>query len=162
MDPNFVHIEKEGIPSWSEGALDFKLIAGKVGARESKVPVYSDLYMIEVHASEDATVDFKSELFGESGLYILEGEIVSDGNTFGDKQLLVTQESNLCAFEIKAGSKVYIFGGTPFKEERWIDWNFVSSDKSLIDEAKKRWEEQSFPKVINDEVDFVPYPTKIK
>lgn len=160
MEPNFVHIDQSGIPTWKEGQLTFKLIAGKVGERQSAVPVYSDLYMIEVKAEADAVVDFKGQLYGESGLYILEGEVQSDGNTFGSKQLLITQEANLCAFEMKAGSIVYIFGGTPFPEERFIDWNFVSSDKELLRNAKMRWENHEFPKVINDEEDYVPYPIR--
>lgn len=160
MEPNFVHIDQSGIPTWKEDQLTFKLIAGKVGERQSAVPVYSDLYMIEVKAEADAVVDFKGQLYGESGLYILDGEVISDGNSFGPKQLLITQESNLCAFEVKAGTTVYIFGGTPFDEERFIDWNFVSSDKELLREAKERWENHAFPKVINDEEDYVPYPVR--
>ena len=162
MEPNFVHIDKDGIPSWSEGNLHFKLIAGEVGEHKSAVPVYSDLYMIEVKAEEDAVVDFKGQLFGESGLYILEGEVTSDGNSFGPKQLLVTQESHLCAFEVKKGTTVYIFGGTPFEEERYIDWNFVSSDKDVLAQAKQRWIDHEFPKVYNDEEDYVPYPERTK
>lgn len=160
MEPNFVHIDQSGIPTWKEGQLTFKLIAGKVGERQSAVPVYSDLYMIEVKAEADAVVDFKGQLYGESGLYILEGEVTSDGNSLGPKRLLISQESNLCAFKIKAGTTVYIFGGTPFEEERFIDWNFVSSNKELLREAKERWDNHDFPKVINDEEDYVPYPIK--
>ncbi len=162
MNADFVHIDESGIPVWTENSLTFKLIAGSIGERKSEVPVYSELYMIEVVAKEDAVVDFKGELYGESGLYILEGEIVSEGNTFGSKQLLITQSSELCAFEMKAGSKIYIFGGTPFDEERYIDWNFVSSDRALLEEARIKWQNQAFPKVINDDEDFVPYPVRNK
>lgn len=161
IEPNFVHIEEEKIPHWETESLSYKLIAGKVGDKESAVPVYSPLYMIEVCAKEDALVDFKGELYGESGLYILEGEIESDGAVFGSKQLLVTKESGLCVFRIKKGSKIYIFGGDVLPEERFIDWNFVATDKETLKKAKNNWMDQKFSKVINDEVDYVPYPTRI-
>ena len=72
-------------------------------------------------------------------------------------QLLVTKEASLCSFEMEANTTIFIFGGEKFPEERFIDWNFVSTDKEKIQRAKKDWEEQQFPK-IPGEVDFVPYP----
>ncbi len=158
--PSFVHIEEKDIPKWEKNGVKYTLIAGGFGERKSAVPVHSPLYMLEIVAEKDAVVDFGGQLFGESGLYILEGEISLEGHVFGAKQMLVTQESTLCAFDIKAGAKVYVFGGTPFYEERYIDWNFVSSDKERLKRAKEDWKQQKFPKVINDEYDFVPYPNK--
>lgn len=54
---------------------------------------------------------------------------------------------------------VWIFGGDPFPEERFIDWNFVASDKALIAEAKRKWKAQEFDKIVGEENEFVPYPT---
>jgi redox-sensitive bicupin YhaK (pirin superfamily) len=53
---------------------------------------------------------------------------------------------------------VYIFGGDPFPEERFINWNFVSSDKAKLVDAKERWVKQEFPQ-IPGESGFVPYPS---
>jgi redox-sensitive bicupin YhaK (pirin superfamily) len=52
---------------------------------------------------------------------------------------------------------VFVFGGELFPEERFIDWNFVSSDRSTIEEARSRWKAQQFEK-IPGETDFVPDP----
>ena len=101
------------------------------------------------------------DLFGESALYILSGEISSEGNTYGPKQLLVAKDSKICTFTIGENSTVYLFGGEPFPEERFIEWNFVSSDKELIKAAKLKWLNQTFPKV-SGETDFVPLPQKGK
>jgi redox-sensitive bicupin YhaK (pirin superfamily) len=115
--------------------------------------------MIELKSKSKQTVNIGSALYGESGLYILEGSIESEENTYGPRQLLVANNSKLCEFIIEANSTIYIFGGEPFPEERFIDWNFVSSDKQLIDEAKQKWMEQTFPKIPGDDTTFVPYPT---
>lgn len=157
MDPNFVHIEANALPTWQEGTIDFKLIAGEFEDKKSGVPVYSKLYMIEIKAHEDQTVNLQDRLYGESGLYILEGEVLSNGSAFGPKQILITKDAHLCSFDIKAGSTIYLFGGEPFPEEHYIYWNFVSSSRETIEKAKTRWKNQEFPKV-SGETDFVPLP----
>jgi redox-sensitive bicupin YhaK (pirin superfamily) len=162
MEPEFFHIDQEQIPTWTEGDINFKLIAGEAFGKKSAVPVYSKLYMIEIKSKTSQKVFIGEHLYGESGLYILEGGIESDGNIYQPKQLLVAKESSLCQFTIQAGSTIYLFGGEPFPEERFIDWNFVSSRKELIEEAKQKWEAQSFPKIKGDDTEFIPYPSLTK
>lgn len=159
MNPEFFHVEAEKLPIWNTRDVDFKLIAGEIMGYSSPVPVYSDLYMLEIKSRSRQALNLVDYLFGESGLYILEGGIESEGNTFGPKQILVAKDSTLCEFTIEADSTIYIFGGEPFPEERFIDWNFVSSSKELIEEAKQKWIDQKFDKIKGDEVEFVPYPT---
>ena len=159
MDPQFSHIEESDIPSWTDGDLQFKLVAGEAFGRESPVPVFSKLFMLEIKSKTRQTVNIGDELFGESGLYILDGAIESDGNVYEPKQLLVAKDSTLCEFTIQENSTIYIFGGEPFAEERFIDWNFVSSSKERIEEAKEKWKNQSFPKIEGEENEFIPYPT---
>lgn len=160
MEPEFFHTDASQIPSWKEGDLQFTLVAGEAQGKKSAVPVYSKLFMIELKSKSKQKVTIGSELYGESGLYILEGSIESDGNIFGPRQLLVANNSKLCEFTIGENSTLYIFGGEPFPEERFIDWNFVSSDKQLIAEAKQNWLDQTFPKIKGDDTTFVPYPTQ--
>lgn len=159
MEPQFSHITKEEIPSWSEGDVDFKLVAGEALGRKSPVPVFSKLFMIEIKSKSEQTLKIGDQLYGESGLYILEGSIKEGGHEYGEKQILVAKNSTLCEFTISANSTVYIFGGEPFPEKRYIDWNFVSSDKELIEEAKKKWEDQSFGKIEGDD-EYIPYPSR--
>ena len=64
-------------------------------------------------------------------------------------------------FEMGENTSVYIFGGEAFPEERFIYWNFVATDKAMIEEAKERWIQQTFPK-IPEETGFVPLPVPPK
>lgn len=160
MEPEFYHIEQEKIPTWADGDLQFKLVAGEAFGKKSAVPVYSKLYMLEIKSKRKKTLDIGDELYGESGLYILEGAIESEGNVYESKQLLVAKESTLCEFTIHENSTIYIFGGDPFPEKRYIDWNFVSSSKELIKEAKERWINGSFPTIEGDDTEYIPYPTR--
>lgn len=158
MEPEFFHITENEMPTWEQDGVAFKLIAGEAFDRKSGVPVYSKLYMIEIKSETNQLVSIGDHLYGESGLYILEGGIGSEGNVYDSRQMLIANDSTLCEFTILAGSTVYIFGGEPFAEERFIDWNFVSSQKELIEEAKQKWKAQTFDKVVGDEIEYIPYP----
>ncbi|GHE23495.1 pirin family protein [Sphingobacterium griseoflavum] len=157
MDPEFFHIEAKDIPAWEENGVHYKLIAGEAFGRKSGVPVYSPLYMLEIKAREEKKIDIGTYLFGESGLYILEGEIENQGYAYGPKQILITKDAHLCSFTMKPDTTVYIFGGEPFPEERFIFWNFVATDRATIEQAKEDWRNHRFPKVINDD-GYVPLP----
>lgn len=158
IEPNFSHIPAEEIISWQENGLKIKLIAGEAFGKKSKVPVYSPMYFIEIKSKSKQTVSIGNDLYGESALYILEGNVTTENQTFGEKQLLISKDASLCSFEIGDNSTIYIFGGEAFPEERFIDWNFVSSSKERLAQAKEDWNAQKFPKVPN-ETTFVPYPT---
>jgi redox-sensitive bicupin YhaK (pirin superfamily) len=116
--------------------------------------------MLEIKSKTKQTVNIGDQLYGESGLYILEGAIESEGHVYDPKQLLLANDSKLCEFTIHENSTIYIFGGDPFPEKRYIDWNFVSSSKEFIEEAKKKWEAQSFAKIEGDDMEYIPYPTR--
>lgn len=157
-EPAFYHIEEKELPSWEDKGVRYKLIAGTVLGHRSPVPVHSPLYMIEIKSEKKQTVDIGNHLYGESGLYILDGGIESDGHVYGPKQMLVAKDSSVCAFTILENTTLYIFGGEAFPEERFIDWNFVSSRKDRIEEAKQLWKNQAFDKIPGDDTEFIPYP----
>jgi len=115
--------------------------------------------MVKITAQEARTLDIGHALFGEVGLYILEGGISNNGHHYGPKQILVAKEASLCTFTMDAGSTVFLFGGDPLPEDRFIEWNFVATNRELIDAAKQRWIDQAFPGVPG-ETEFVPLPNK--
>lgn len=156
-EPSFAHIGQDELPVWQQDGITLKLIAGEALGKKSPVPVYSPLYFLELKSTVRQSVTLGSGLYGESGLYILEGSVEGEGHTFGPKQLLVTKDSSLCEFTMNENTTVYIFGGEPLPEPRHIYWNFVASDPQLIEAAKERWAAQEFPK-IPGETGFVPLP----
>ncbi|WP_313806074.1 pirin family protein [Flavobacterium sp.] len=161
MEPTFTHVEKDDLPHWEQDGVSIKLIAGEAFGRKSPVPVYSPLYFLEIKSTSAQKVKIGEDLFGESALYILEGSITDGNNTFEPKQILIAKDSKLCEFEMAENTTVYIFGGEAFPEERYIFWNFVSSRKERIEQAKTDWKNQTFPKVPG-ETEFVPLPPVLK
>lgn len=157
-EPSFTHNPAEEIPTWEREGIAMKLIAGEAFGQKSPVPVQSPLYLIELKSDRQQTFIPGDALYGESGLYILEGEVQSENYRFGPGKLLIAQNSRLCTFEMGANTTVYLFGGEPLPEKRFIDWNFVSSRRERLQQAKEDWIERRFPEVPG-ETDFVPYPT---
>lgn len=156
-EPSFSHIEAKDIPHWEQDNVTFKLIAGAAFGKKSPVPVHSPLYFIEIQSNEKTSLNIGKELYGEVALYILEGSITNDGNRYESKQILIAKESSICAFEMDENTTVYLFGGEAFPEEHFIYWNFVHTDKNVIEQAKEDWKAQRFPKVPN-ETEWVPLP----
>ncbi|MCY1521759.1 Pirin [compost metagenome] len=159
MEPEFYHADAQNIPTWEVDDIQYKLIAGAALGKESPIPVYSPLYLLELKSKNRQQVKIGEQLFGESGIYILEGAIESEGNTYIPKQLLVAKNSTLCEFTMHENTTIYIFGGEAFPEERFIYWNFVASSKELIEAAKEKWLVQGFDPVPG-ETDFVPLPER--
>ena len=157
MEPSFFHASAEDLPQWESDGVSYKLIAGTIFGKKSPVPVHSRLYYLELKSEAHQTVRIGSDLYGESGLYILEGSIESEGTTFEPRELLVARNSKLCEFTMNPGTTIYFFGGEPFAEKRHIYWNFVASDYALIDRASQKWQDRQFPPVF-DEGDLVPLP----
>lgn len=160
----FHHTEADDIPVWHDGNLQYKLIAGELFGRKSPVPVHSKLFFLEIKSQDAKKINIGGDLFGEVAMYVLDGTVNIDGNTFGGKQLLIAKNATLCEFEMSENTTVYLFGGEPFNEERFIFWNFVNSDKEIIEQAKINWYNQNhdaFPLVPGDEEEFVPLPKAI-
>ncbi|MFI2743531.1 pirin family protein [Zhouia sp. PK063] len=160
-EPSFSHIQKENIPTWEENGIYYKLIAGEIKDKKSPVPTHSPLFFLEIKTKEAKQVHIGDQLFGEVGMYILNGEVNIEGNSYGTKQLLIAKNTSLCSFDTTAEATLYLFGGDPFPEERFIFWNFVNSNKSVIEQAKENWKNQNvtaFPKIPTDQEEFVPLP----
>jgi len=157
MPPKFTFFQENEIPKWTEHTAQFKLIAGNIADKKSPIPVYSPLYLLEIKSQLSEQVNLKNRLFGESAIYILNGSLTIDEHHYDSRQLLVSQATNLDSLTLGDQTTIYVLGGMPFDEPRYIDWNFVSSDKELLRQAREDWKYQRFPKITNEH-DFIPYP----
>ena len=160
-DPSFFHIDKKDIPTWEENNVSYKIIAGEIKDKKSPVPVHSPLYFIEIKTKTAQKINIGNQLFGEVGMYVLNGTVKIENNNYGSKQLLIARNASLCEFATNGETTLYLFGGEPFDEERFMFWNFVNSDKAILEQAKKNWKNQNlvaFPKIPNDDKEFVPLP----
>ena len=157
MQPQFHHIDGKDIPMWTDGSTAFKLVAGEGYGKKSPVPVHSNLFMVEVMAEEEYTLNVNGNLKGEIGICIVEGGIEACGETIGEGNILVSKVEDTCNIKLKPKTHLLLFGGEPFPEERYIYWNFVSSSKEKLEAAKTAWGNKTFPMMENDD-SYVPLP----
>lgn len=157
MDPSFSHTEEQDLPRWTVDEVFYRLIAGNLFDKQSPVPIYSPLYFLEIKTSLQKQIILGPALYGEAGIYILKGSIKTEGNIYQPKELLIAKDSKVLEFEMAADTTVYIFGGEPFAEERHIYWNFVATNKEMIEAAKEKWHRGEFEPVPG-ETEFIPLP----
>lgn len=157
MAPNFVHIPQSALPQWEENGMQLTLVAGEGYGRQSPLPVYSPLFMLEVKATAENHLDIKGQLKGEIAIVVVKGAISTANEQIGQGQMLIAKTQDECCLDLAADTHLLLFGGQPFPEERYLYWNFVSSSKERIEQAKKDWQEHEFPVVEGDD-SYIPLP----
>lgn len=158
MEPQFHHIEGKDLPKWKEGNASFTLVAGEGYGKKSPVPVHSPLFMIKVKNAEAYSLNVNGKLKGEIGICIVEGSIEACGEVVGKGNILVSKVEDTCNIKLGPNTHLLLFGGEPFPEERHIFWNFVSSSKETIEQAKEAWRNKTFPMMADDDT-YVPLPS---
>ena len=157
MEPRFDHVAQADLPRWQEGGIDYTLVAGQGFGRQSPLPVYSPLFMVELKSAAPNSLDVNGQLQGEIGVVIVEGYVEACGQRVEAGQMLVSKTADACQLVLGPDSHVLLFGGEPFAEERFIYWNFVASDKALIEAAKTQWANKTFT-MVPGENDYIPLP----
>ncbi|MEL6923085.1 MAG: pirin family protein [Bacteroidota bacterium] len=157
MEPRFDFIPKAALPSWQQDGLHFTLVAGEAFGRQSPLPVYSPLFMVDIEAPGGGPVDIKGQLKGEIAVVVTNGSVLDETATIEAGQMLISKTEDECCIELSPGSRVLLFGGAPFAEERFLHWNFVSSSKERLQQAAADWRARKFPKVPGDDT-YIPFP----
>ncbi|GGX03176.1 pirin family protein [Aquimarina muelleri] len=150
IEPEFHHFESNSLPRWNDNGTEFCLIAGNGYGKKSPVPVHSELFMVEIKTKQRYELQVKGELQGEIGICIIKGAIEACNDVIKKGNMLVSKTEDTCSVVLQPETHVLLFGGQPFKEERHIYWNFVSSSIKKIEIAKLRWQNNEFPKVSDD------------
>lgn len=98
--------------------------------------------------------------YEERAIYTIGGEIAVAGDRFGPGQLLVLRPGDPHAVRNpgREPARLMLFGGAPMGGPRYIWWNFVSSRRERIEQAKGEWRRGRFDTVPGDEAEFIPLP----
>lgn len=157
IEPSFVHFDKTDLPTWKVGETQYTLVAGEGFGRKAPVPVHSPLFMVDIIAEDAHELNINGQLKGEVAVVVVKGSVKDGDNCIEQGQMLISKTANQCAIQIEPNSRVLLFGGQAFPEERLLHWNFVASNKALLEKAKEDWRNKNFPKVLGDET-YIPLP----
>ncbi|SKA27896.1 pirin family protein [Novilysobacter spongiicola] len=155
-EPAFDHIGKDGLPSLLQDGAEGHLIAGAAFGEASSVPVRSPLFYIHWTMAAGARVAMPAD-YPERAAYVARGVVEVDGREFTTGQMIVFAAGTSAVIAAKAPSLVMALGGEPIGP-RFIDWNFVSSSKERIEQAKADWRAQRMKLPDFDDREFIPLP----
>lgn len=158
MEPRFDFIAKNDLPIWHENGLTMTLVAGEGYGRKSPLPVHSPLFMLDVQSGKEATqLEIRGQVEGEIAFVVTHGGVLDGEDCVKAGQMLISKTEDECRISLEPNTRLLMFGGKPFAEERYLYWNFVSSSKERLEQAKEDWKNKRFPKVPGDET-YIPLP----
>ncbi|MEL6867323.1 MAG: pirin family protein [Bacteroidota bacterium] len=158
MTPQFDYFPKAAIPTWQSDVLTIKLVAGNAFGKSAPLQGYSPLFMVDIFAAEETTLDLRGQLKGEVAFVIVNGSITSEDQKVNAGQMLISKTDDECSICLDKNTQILLFGGEPLPEERFLMWNFVSHSRVRLNEAKEDWMNKEFPKVPGDDT-YIPFPT---
>jgi redox-sensitive bicupin YhaK (pirin superfamily) len=156
LPPTFAHHPKESLPTLRRENANLTIVAGQAYGATSPVEVSSPLFYVDAKITAgELTIPGDHE---ERAAYVVDGDVICDGRTFGSGNLIVFHPEKEATLRTMSEAHVMLIGGAPLDGKRYMWWNFVSSSQERIERAKRDWKEGRFEKVVGDETDFVPLP----
>lgn len=155
-DPAFVNYKKDALPVFTDKGVWMRLIAGNAFGLRNDVTTHSPLFYLHVVLDKNSKLGLPND-YEERALYIVKGSIEFSGRTYHEGQMLVFTKNSTPTVLAKEQSTLMLLGGEPLGE-RFIWWNFVSSRKERIEQAKADWQEGRIILPPNDNHEFIPLP----
>lgn len=148
-EPGFIHYDGSALPVVELPGIRLKVLAGAAFGVQSGVEPGFDLFYLEADAARDARLRLDASL-GQRAIYIVTGGIEVGGVRYEPGCALVLTDGDEIEIRATAPSKLMLYGGQPIGGQRFIYWNFVSSDRGRIDQARADWQAGRFPPVPGD------------
>lgn len=156
-EPSFQHVPKTSLPTDDTDGVSLRVVLGTWRGASSPVRLASPTFYIVAELEAGAELVLPAE-FPERAVYVIEGTVGLGDTSVAQHQVAVLapgREPTLCAI---TASRVAFLGGEPLDGPRFMWWNFVSSSKERLEEAKRDWKHRRFPLIPGDEVARIPMP----
>jgi hypothetical protein len=157
IGPTFAHHDQAELPVVAADGKIVRVVIGGLYGKRSPVPTLTDTIFADAALTPGAVLPIDSET-EERALYVVAGEIDIAGDRFGAGRLLVLRPGDAMTVTAASEARVILLGGAAMDGPRHIWWNFVSSRKERIEQAKADWKLARFDTVPGDEIEFIPLP----
>lgn len=155
--PVFENTASASLPGFDDGGASGRVVIGSFDGLKSPVRTASETLYADIRLEAGASVKIPADA-EERAIYTLEGTVTISGDRFPDNRLLVFKPGDEIVVSSEAGAHFMLFGGASLGSKRYIWWNFVSSSKERIEQAKEEWKTGRFDIVPGDDKEFIPLP----
>ncbi|TPN02417.1 pirin family protein [Mesorhizobium sp. B2-1-5] len=155
--PVFENTAVARLPDIDAEGVSGRIVIGDFQGLRSPVRADSETLYADLRLAPGASVKIPADA-EERAIYTLEGEVSISGDVFPAERLLVFRPGDEIVVSSQAGAHFMLFGGASLGSKRYIWWNFVSSSKERIEQAKQEWKTGRFDIVPGDEEEFIPLP----
>ncbi|HEX5755275.1 MAG TPA: pirin family protein [Arenimonas sp.] len=154
--PAFAHHPAASLPQLEIDGAVLRVVAGHGFGARSSVAVLSPTLYVAIDLTAGARLSIPDE-HEERALYLVDGEVELDGQPLPVNTLAVLEAGGTPRLQARTPSRLMLLGGAPLDGPRFIWWNFVSSSRERIEQAKADWQAQRFAQVPG-ESEFIPLP----
>jgi redox-sensitive bicupin YhaK (pirin superfamily) len=155
--PVFENTGRDLLPQFEFDGASGRLVMGSLSGIRSPVRTDTDTLYADVRLSPGARIKIPADA-EERAIYVLDGMVNISGDEFPSDRLLVFRPGDEIVVSSGEGAHFMLFGGASLGSKRYIWWNFVSSSKERIEQAKHEWKTGRFDIVPGDEEEFIPLP----
>ena len=156
--PAFFHHPATTLPRIESSGVQMRVIAGHAFGQRSPVATFSDTLYVVVSTDASASFVLPAE-HEERGIYLIDGDVAVDGEPLLREHLAVLADGTPVEINARTNARLMLLGGEKMDGHRFIWWNFVSSSRERIEQAKRDWQEQRLGQVPG-ETEFIPLPEK--
>jgi len=157
MDPAFEHVARADLPVVEDECVQARIIMGSLWGKTAPTTTYAGTIYADIVLAPGGMIPIDAAA-DERAIYVAVGEASLDGMTLDPTTLYVLKPGTAATLRSEQGGRVMLCGGDAFSTPRHVWWNFVSSDRERINQAKHDWKEGNFPKVPGDDKEFIPIP----
>ncbi len=156
--PYFRHYAEAELPQWQMPGVQLRILIGEVNGLRSPVQTPAATLFADIAFSAAAQCQLDAD-YAERALYVSQGAMQIDHQVVVAGQLAILPAGRVLNLAANGAARAMLLGGAPLDGKRFLWWNFVASDRELIEAAKRRWQDQQFG-AIAGETEFIPLPER--
>jgi redox-sensitive bicupin YhaK (pirin superfamily) len=157
IDPAFEHVTAEALPVVEGEGVQATVIMGDLWGASSPVTQHAATIYADIAMEAGATLPIAAEA-DERAILLAMGDASIDGQPLERHALHILQPGVPMVLRATSAARVMLLGGEAFATPRHVWWNFVSSSRERINQAKDDWKAGAFPTVPGDDAEFIPIP----
>jgi len=157
LAPAFDHVAADGLPIIDDGAARARVLMGTLWGASAATPQHSPTIYADIELGRGGTIPVEAEA-DERAIMLVGGEAELDGQRLDLFTLYILRPGVEARLSSADGGRLMLMGGEAFPTRRYVFWNFVSSSRDRINQAKEDWKALRFPLVPGDDQEFIPLP----